>query len=147
MHLLFSRRCEYALQAVLYVALKPDGSWTSIRELAKVLKIPSHFLAKILRDLTRRGLLSSQKGPRGGFRLGMQASDMTPAHIVEAVGGLEFTRTCVLGFSECSADNPCAVHHQWEKLRDGIHEMLVSKSIAQLARDMRRPEYRSLTHC
>jgi Rrf2 family protein len=142
--LIFSRQCEYALQGVLYLALKPEGEMTSIKELTKKLGIPSHFLAKILQDLTRKGLLISLKGPTGGFALTMPAKDITLFHVVEAIDGADFTQSCVLGFPECSGKNPCAVHEKWAGIRDTIYSMLVSKNIAQLAKEMNKPEYRSL---
>lgn len=141
MSVLFSRQCEYALQAVTYLALKRDGEMTSIKELTKKLGIPYHFLGKILQDLTYKGLLVSQKGPTGGFRLGMPAKDITLFHIIEAVDGVAFTNSCVLGFPECSGKNPCAVHEKWGSIRDTIYSMLVNKNISQIAREMRKPEY------
>jgi Rrf2 family iron-sulfur cluster assembly transcriptional regulator len=144
MSLIFSRQCEYALQAVLYLALKQEGEMTSIKELAEKLEIPYHFLGKILQDLTRKGLLNSLKGPTGGFSLGMPAGDITLFHIVEAIDGVDFTRKCVLGFPECSGKNPCAVHEKWATLRDGVYSMLVSKNIAEMGRDMRKQVYRSV---
>ena len=143
MSLIFSRQCEYALQAVLYLALRPEGEMTSIKEMTDKLRIPYHFLAKILQDLSRKGLLSSLKGPTGGFGLAMPAKEITLFHVVEAVDGVDFTKDCVLGFPECSGRNPCAVHDKWATLRDGIYSMLVSKNIAEMARSMKKPEYRS----
>jgi Rrf2 family iron-sulfur cluster assembly transcriptional regulator len=142
MSIIFSRQCEYALQAVTYLALKPDGEMTSIKELTKKLDIPFHFLAKILQDLTHKGLLVSQKGPTGGFALAISPKDITLFHIVEAIDGVDITNKCVLGFPECSGKNPCAVHEKWGSLRDGIYSMLVTKNIAQVARDMKKHEYR-----
>ena len=142
MSIFFSRQCEYALQAVMYLALKPAGEMTSIKELTKRIEIPYHFLAKILQNLTHKGLLSSQKGPKGGFALGMQAKDITLFHIVEAIDGVDFTNKCVLGFSECSGKSPCAVHTKWGTLREQIYEMLVNKNVAQMAKEMKKPEYR-----
>jgi Rrf2 family transcriptional regulator, iron-sulfur cluster assembly transcription factor len=142
MSLIFSRQCEYALQAVLYLALRPRGEMTSSKELTSRLQIPYHFLAKILQDLAKKGLLKSLKGPTGGFALGMQAKEITLFHIIEAVDGVEFTTSCVLGFPECSGKNPCAVHEKWSALRDGMYNMLVSKNILELAKGMRKPEYR-----
>lgn len=144
MSLIFSRQCEYALQAVLYLALKPSGQMSSIKEMTKKLDIPYHFLGKILQDLTKKGLLTSLKGPSGGFALGMSAKDITLFHIIDAVDGADFTRTCVLGFAECSGKNPCAVHDKWGALRDGIYGMLVSKNISQLAKEMDKPGYKSI---
>src|SRR3990172_3019332 len=141
MSVLFSKQCEYALQAVTYLALKRDGEMTSIRELTKKLGIPYHFLGKILQDLTYKGLLVSQKWPTGGFGLGMPAKEITLFHIIEAVDGVAFTNSCVLGFPECSGKNPCAVHEKWGGIRETIYTMLVNKNIAQIARDMKKPEY------
>lgn len=135
MSILFSRQCEYALQAVMYLALKPEGERTSIKELTRKIDIPYHFLAKILQDLTYKGLLISQKGPTGGFALAKPAKDITLFQIVEAIDGTDVTSKCVLGFPECSGKNPCAVHEKWTGLRDEIHVMLVDKNITQMARE------------
>ena len=141
MSLIFSRQCEYALQAVVYLALRGEGERTSIRDLTKKLDIPYHFLAKILQDLSRKGLLSSVKGPGGGFSLGMPARDITLFHVVEAIDGVDLTQKCVMGFAECSGKHPCSVHATWGGIRDGIYAMLVGKNVAQLAAEMKQPGY------
>lgn len=142
MSLIFSRQCEYALQAVLFLALQDEGKRVSIKDLTRKLGIPYHFLAKILQDLSRKGLLDSLKGPAGGFCLGLPAKEITLFHIVEAIDGLDLTQKCVMGFPECSGKHPCAVHERWAALRDGIYSMLVSKNIAQLAVEMKKPGYK-----
>ena len=141
MSVIFSRQCEYALQAVLYLALAPRGERTSSKELTKRLGVPYHFIGKILQNLTRKRLLTSSKGPTGGFALGMPANEITLFHIVEAIDGVAITRACVLGFAECSGRHPCAVHAQWAAQRDEIYRMLVTRNIEELAREMRKPEY------
>jgi Rrf2 family iron-sulfur cluster assembly transcriptional regulator len=143
MSIIFSRQCEYALQAASYLALQPHGNMTPIKELSKKLKIPYHFLAKILQALTYKKLLVSQKGPSGGFALALTPEKITLFHIVEAIDGHDLTKKCVMGFPQCSGKSPCAVHDHWAKLREGISSMLVTKSIAEMAREMKRPEYRS----
>jgi Rrf2 family protein len=142
MSVIFSRQCEYALQAVLYMARKPDGNMTSARELTRRLKIPYHFIGKILQNLTRKGLLVSLRGPKGGFGLARPAQEITLYKIIEAIDGPAFTERCVLGFRECSDKNPCPVHSSWGDLRESIYNMLVSRSIAQLAAEIKKPEYR-----
>lgn len=144
MSLLFSRQCEYALQAVLYLALQRPGAMTSIKELTARLEIPYHYLGKILQDLKRRGLLESLKGPSGGFRLRRSAEEITLFQVVEAIDGEDLFQNCVLGFQECSARNPCPVHARWGTMRDEIRDMLVSKSIAQLARETRKRSFLSV---
>lgn len=144
MSVIFSRQCEYALQAILFLALKPEGEMTSIRDLTGRLGIPYHFVAKILQELTRKGYLTSLKGPTGGFALALPAKEIKLFHIVEAIDGAEFTKTCVLGFPDCSGDHPCAVHDTWGKLREEIYQMLVKKDIATLAREMEKKPYKKL---
>jgi Rrf2 family transcriptional regulator, iron-sulfur cluster assembly transcription factor len=146
MSLIFSRQCEYALQAVLYLALTKEGSRVPIKDLTRKLKIPYHFLGKIMQDLSRKGLLVSEKGPRGGFALARPASEITLFHVVEAVDGAEFTKSCVMGFPACSGKHPCAVHTEWSGIRNGIAAMLASKSIEELARGMQKPGYRLETN-
>ena len=141
MSIIFSRQCEYALQAVMYIASKQNGSLVSSREMTEKLNIPYYFLAKILQDLAHKGLLESQKGPFGGFKLAMPPKDIALFDIIEAIDGRNFTHSCVLGFKECSQTNPCAMHDQWAKSRDGIIDMLTNKNIAEMANKMKKPEY------
>lgn len=142
MSIIFSRQCEYALQAVIFLALKPDGEFTSIKELTKKLDIPYHFIAKILQSLTYKGILTSQKGPSGGFALATPSGNITLFQIVEAIDGSGFMRNCVMGFPECNGTSPCAVHNSWAALRDDIHAMLSSRKIDKLALEMNKPGYR-----
>ena len=144
MSVLFSRQCEYALQAVMYLALRPDGEKTSIRELTREIGIPYHFLAKILQNLTYKGFLVSQKGPTGGFALAKSPREISLFDIVEAVDGVEFTTSCVMGFPECSGKNPCAVHGMWEETRKNLQATLADKNIAQVAKGMKKLEYKSV---
>lgn len=141
MSIFFSRQCEYALQAVMYLALSSNGESTSIKELTEKLQIPYHFLAKILQDLTYKGLLESHKGPAGGFKLRKSVQEITALNIVEAIDGVEFKDKCLLGFPDCSSLTPCAAHEKWHILREEIYAMLANKKISDLAREMKRQEY------
>jgi Rrf2 family transcriptional regulator, iron-sulfur cluster assembly transcription factor len=141
MSIIFSRQCEYALQAVSYLALMPKATMVSIKELTLKLDIPYHYLAKILQDLTYKGLLISQRGKNGGFALARSPEKITLYDIVEAIDGNGYLKHCVMGFHECSEKHPCAVHNSWGKQREGIYSMLVSKNIAEIAHGMKKPEY------
>lgn len=143
MSILFSRQCEYAIQGILYIALKPSNQMVSIKELTTHLDIPYHFLGKILQRLTHEGLLVSLKGPTGGFALAKPARNITLFDVVNAIDGSSFKSQCVLGFPDCSGKNPCSVHSTWGKMRDDVYEMLVGRNIAEMAKDMKKPEYRA----
>jgi Rrf2 family protein len=141
MNILFSRRCEYAIRAILYLARKPRGMMVSIREFTEKLDIPYHYLAKILQDLTRRKILESHRGASGGYSLAQSADEITLIRVVEAIDGEALMKSCVLGFPECSSQNPCSLHELWKRCREGILGRLESENIASLASRMEKPEY------
>ena len=131
--MLLSRACEYAIQAVLYLAQHYDTPYISIKEIANKNDISFHFLGKILQILTQKGLLISYKGPNGGVSLAKDPKDITLLEIIEAVDGLEFlTSKCVIGTPGCDDNKPCALHDRWGPIRKQIYEMFAEKSIAQL---------------
>lgn len=130
--MLLSRACEYALQAVLYLAKQNKNTYVSIKEIAEKSDISFHFLGKILQRLTQQGILNSYKGPRGGVCLARPARKITPWDIVAAIDGVSFCRKCVVGFPECDEKNPCDMHEKWVKIRQEICDMLSEKSIAEL---------------
>jgi Rrf2 family protein len=141
MSILFSRHCEYALQAVLFLARRGEGATTTIRELTDALHTPYFFMAKILQDLSHKGLLLSHKGSSGGFALARPSNEIALFDIIEAVDGRGLIEECVLGFPSCSPDHQCAMHDQWSKSRDAIHELLINKTVAEMAAAMKKPEY------
>jgi len=142
MNSLFSKQCEYAIQALLYLALRPPGTMTSIKDLTGALRIPFHFVAKILQRLTRKGLVSSLKGPTGGFMLGHPAEKITLFEVINAVDGTIALDSCLLGFSECSSAHPCGVHKEWQKVRSSTKSILMNQTIAAMAQNTKKPQYR-----
>lgn len=73
MSLLFSRECEYALQATLYLALKRNDKMTSVTELSKKLKVPYHYLGKIFQKLAHQGLLNSDENQETAIKYGIMS--------------------------------------------------------------------------
>ncbi|MCL4511351.1 MAG: Rrf2 family transcriptional regulator [Bacteroidetes bacterium] len=136
MSLIFSRQCEYALQAVLYMSAQSEKRFTNINEISERLDIPMPFLGKTLQLLVRSKILSSQKGPKGGFKLAKNPSEIALFHIVDAIDGTYFMTSCVLGFPECSSKSPCPVHSEWGVLRDRVHQMLANRTIADISKEI-----------
>lgn len=81
--MLISRTTDYAIRAAVLLAREKGGGFMLAREIARQEKIPAYFLAKILQDLARHGVLTSSRGPGGGFRLGMPAGDITLSWLVD----------------------------------------------------------------
>ena len=129
MTVLFSKKCEYGIQAVLYMAAQDNDSVIPSDEISKKLKIPKEFISKILQSLTESGVVESKKGKAGGFKLAKNPSKIKLIDIVEAIDGLESFNSCVLGFPNCSPEKPCPVHNQWGKLRTKAYDMLSNETI------------------
>ena len=132
MTVIFSKKCEYGMQAVLYLAAQDMGALVSADDISKVLKIPKEFISKILQSLKESGLISSSKGKSGGFSLAKPATRIKLIDVVAAIDGLDMFDSCVLGFQECSPTHPCPVHDTWGSLRTQAYDMLTSETIDKL---------------
>ena len=131
MAIIFSKACEYGIQATLYIASLSERR-AGIKEIARELDIPVHFLAKILQSLSEKGVLASYKGVRGGFELHRPPSEIRLIDVVEAIDGLDFFTSCILGFPGCGEGKPCPVHERWGSIRDVMHSMLSEDNLADL---------------
>jgi len=132
--MIYSRSSEYAIRAFVHLAQVPDGRYAMVKNIAEGEDIPAHFLAKILQQLARKGLLRSSKGPTGGFALRVDAGEIRLLDIVEALDGLAPYQQCASGLSECNDDMPCSMHDSWVALRSRIMDYLGKNSIADLAK-------------
>ena len=132
--MIYSRKSEYAIRAFVNLARVPDGKYAMVKNIAAAEEIPAHFLAKILQELARKGLLRSSKGPTGGFALRVDPVDIHLVDIVDALDGLAAYQQCASGLSECNEEVPCSMHDSWKALRSRIMEYLSENSIADLAK-------------
>ena len=117
----------------MHLAAVPAGKYAMVKNIAEQADIPTHFLAKILQQLARKGFLRSSKGPTGGFALRKPAAEITMIELVESIDGLTDYKRCPGGMSECNDDQPCGMHESWKTLRDRIIEYLERTTIADLA--------------
>lgn len=130
---MFSKTCEYAIRAMIFIAQKSKQQCkTGIKEIAKEIGAPEHFIAKILQDLCRNGLLQSSKGPTGGFYLDAGLQQSTLIEIVKVIDGDKLFRGCALGLNSCSEKKPCPLHHQFKTIRQEIYEMLKNARLDEL---------------
>jgi Rrf2 family transcriptional regulator, iron-sulfur cluster assembly transcription factor len=134
--MLYSRSVEYAIRSFVHLALLPGGQYAMVKQIAAEEEIPAPFLAKILQQLARKGLLRSTKGPAGGFSLRVPADDIRLLDIVEALDGLAEYERCVNGLAECSDAMPCPLHDSWKPLRSRIMDYLGRNTMADLAKSL-----------
>ena len=129
MTVIFSKKCEYGLQAVLYLATQDKGAVVSADDIAKKLDIPKEFVSKILQSLTESGIVLSKKGKAGGFSLARDPQKIKLIDIVASIDGLAVFNNCVLGFPSCNPTNPCPLHEKWGILRTQAYNMLSEDTI------------------
>ncbi len=132
MTVLFSKKCEIGLQAVLYLSTLSNGVFANAGAISSLLGAPKEFLSKILQELTQKGIVGSRKGKNGGFFLKKRPVEIFLIDIVEAIDGTDVFSQCVLGFKGCSKETPCPVHNQWGKLRDEAFKMLSAHNLADI---------------
>jgi Rrf2 family protein len=127
---MFSKSCEYAIKAMIFVAQKSKAeARVGIKEIAKGTDSPEHFIAKIMQELGRKRLVQSIKGPNGGFYMTERDLQVSISDIVRAIDGDKLYLDCVLGLKACSEKNPCPVHFEYKEIKKNLIKMLDSNTI------------------
>lgn len=130
--MLYSKSAKYAIKTLSSLANLQKAEYLTAEEVAKSQEVPAHFLSKIFQGLTKDGILESQKGRGGGFRLSDPAEDISLLEIVYSVDGDEVFDRCPFDVKRCSTEQPCPLHEDWKPIRDQIVAFLDRKSIADL---------------
>jgi Rrf2 family protein len=134
---MFSKACEYAIRATIFIAQKSQhGERTGIKDISKGIDSPEHFMAKILQDLSRKGLVQSVKGPNGGFYMSEDNLKITLAEIVTAIDGDKLFTGCGLGLKACSEKKPCPIHDEFKIIRRKIQSMLETTTVGEFNKSL-----------
>ncbi len=124
--MILSRSSEYAIRAFLYLAKQEPGRLVMARQIADDAGLPGHFLAKLLQQLARKGLVRSNKGPSGGFALAGDPREINILSIVEAVEGVDPAPFGVLPLRPTSDG--------WNALHSRIVDYLEQTSLADISK-------------
>jgi Rrf2 family protein len=130
-----TRKGEYAIRGILYLARQPQGKVALVGEIASACDVPKSFLAKILQDFVKVGLVTSSRGTGGGFLLARSADRITLREVVEAVEGPIMPNRCLIEEGACEKDGTCRVHPVWERVREQTVAILDGVTIEELARE------------
>jgi Rrf2 family protein len=129
----------HAIWALVSLAEAPDGAFTGSRDVARSIGARPNYLSKQLQILARDGLVKSQKGLRGGFRLARDPAMITLLDVVAPIDQIDRWEGCVLGLGECSETSPCLAHHRWATVKTAYLAMLSELTIADLVGHASRP--------
>lgn len=119
-HPVLSRSSEYAIRALTFLAQQEGEGFHLARDMARQLGIPAPFLGKVLQPLVARGILFSQRGRSGGFRLAQPPSKVTLLQIVDTQESLGKARQCILGQAVCTDEFACPLHAEWRSMADSF---------------------------
>ena len=139
---MFSKATEYALRATIYIAKKStEEKKLGIEEISRAIDSPQSFTAKILQALTKDNkVVSSVRGPNGGFFITEKTKKLPVRSILQAMGEDEVLEKCVLGLKMCSEIQPCPMHAQYKSIKQQLIKLFVTKTIKQLAADIKDGE-------
>lgn len=136
-----SKSFGYALRGILYVALvDKENRKVQLSEMADKLSVPRHFLAKIMKSMMKEGVLTSTKGPYGGFAINADTLQTSLIQLVKITDGVEQFNTCVLSLRKCNSRNPCPLHYQMLKLRDEMLAQFSKTTIGDLLNE-KNPDF------
>ena len=134
---MFSNSAKYALKAVLYLALHATQERkVQAHELSAEIDVPKAYMAKLLQELVRNDMISSTRGPKGGFYL-IEKNRKTPMiNVVYLFEGDEPFKSCVLGLSHCDETKPCPLHEKISPYRWALLTAMEFNTIQDFADDL-----------
>ena len=114
------------------MAKNPEQLYTA-KDLVEKLNISDKYLRRLMTKLSKSGFIKSIQGREGGYIFVQPVEEIFVVDIIDAVDGLDKYLGCILGFDECSDENPCALHSKWVKIRAEILFLFQSTSLAEMA--------------
>ena len=135
---MLSQTVEYALRATLFVARSHPKS-LPVTNIAEAVEAPRGYLAKILGELARYGVLESSRGPGGGFRLSKDPDRLALADVVQAIEGIT-PRRCLLGHGLCGNNPSCTAHTRWSPIANEMDAFFGKTTLADLLHTPATPQ-------
>lgn len=135
---MLSKKCQYALHALIYLADIDKETSVTIGEIAREKAIPKKFLEAILLDLKNAGILGSKKGKSGGYYLIKDPDQIPIIEVIRHIDGAVAMLPCVsLNFYDscgmCEDEKTCRINHLFGQVRDATLKILTTNSVADLA--------------
>lgn len=136
--MLLSKSCQYAIRALVFITKESYNSKTKIglQQISEGISAPSHFLAKILQNLARHGMVDSFKGPGGGFVSSNKTKATTVLDIIQAIEGPMYCDRCLLGLPHCSDTKPCPSHFAYKPVREELRNLFQDMTIGRLGENL-----------
>jgi len=132
--MVFSRKADYGLRALMYLADRRGRGPVTLHEIADKLSIPKAFLSKILQQLARKGVVRSLKGPSGGFVLAAEPAELTMQEIMLEIDGPTRVFECFGVDADCSFLDDCMIRDVFAEVDQKIGQVLAQYTLADFQR-------------
>ena len=126
-----SKTSEYALR-VLSFMINSDMQVFSAKYLIDTLDVPDKYLRRLMTDLSKSGFIKSMKGRDGGYIFAKNANTIYISQVIDAVEGMDKYEGCIMGFNDCSDDNPCSLHENYAPIKEQLINFLSNTTISEL---------------
>ena len=134
-----SRKSDYALRAIRYLAPLSKGKLGSINAIAENESIPREFLAKILKDLTRSEILISYQGVKGGYALSLEPRKVSFLDVIEAVDGPIHLNLCTEPEGcRCDQYKTCELRRFWEAQEKSFKKALAQQNFGKYKKNRKK---------
>ncbi len=127
-----SRKIDYGLRAMVYLASVAPGATVPFREIARQMDVPEDFLAKILKTLVDAGLVRSARGPHGGYVLARSAAEVSFLDVIEAVEGPVALNVCLDGEDACGHSTLCTMTSVWKLGQERMLDVYRQAKLSEL---------------
>jgi Rrf2 family transcriptional regulator, iron-sulfur cluster assembly transcription factor len=143
---IFSNPSEYAIRALSELVIMSQDAvpgtsrrpgYVMLDRLTEQANLPREFLAKIFRQLVEGGILTSAKGPGGGFSLAKPAHDISLLNVIEVIDGGHQIDGCVVGLARCNDHMPCPQHDLFKPIRQRLRAYLSTTTLADTAASLK----------
>jgi Rrf2 family protein len=138
---ILSNSCKYGIRATIYLALNEgENRKIGIKKISSDLEIPTPFLGKILQNLVKHKILSSTKGPHGGFGLARKPSDISLLDIIKVIDGMDIFEECLIGLRSCNVKGddglPCPTNKKFKPISDQMYYFFKNETIDDLKEEV-----------
>jgi Rrf2 family protein len=128
----FTKRADYGLMAIHYIAVHEDNGAVSTKRIADEFRIPAELLAKILQRLAKKKLILSTNGPKGGYVLARRPAEISVGDVVRALEGPINIVSCLEASSDCPQMAHCNLRRPVQKIQAAITQVLDTMTLSEL---------------
>ncbi len=131
---MLSNSSKYAIKAVLFLALNSkDNKKTMVKDISEPINVPQAYIAKLLQELSKKNIISSSRGPKGGFYLSEADMQNSLMDIINIIDGDNRFQSCELSLEKCNLEKPCPLHDLVYPIKTRFIKVLQDKTIKEFS--------------